>query len=83
MTITFLWFFNVQNKPTLIKELLKMGIHLVEEKPTNLQKLEMIKKNMWLKWKTKFEIIFWEEKTFHKHFVIFFGKNEIHFLKLL
>jgi len=61
MTITFLWFFNVQNKPTLIKELLKMGIHLVEEKPTNLQKLEMIKKNMWLKWKPKFKIIFWEK----------------------
>jgi hypothetical protein len=39
----------VQNKPTLIKELLKMGIHSVEEKPTNLQKLEIIKKNMWLK----------------------------------
>ena len=73
MTITFLWFFNVQNKPTLIKELLKMGIHSVEEKPTNLQKLEVIKKNMWLKWKT--EIIFWEEKKFHKHFVIFFSDN--------
>jgi DNA-binding response OmpR family regulator len=35
--------------PTQIKELLKMGIHSVEEKPTNLQKLEVIKKNMWLK----------------------------------
>jgi DNA-binding NarL/FixJ family response regulator len=35
--------------PTQIKELLKMGIHSVEEKPTNLQKLEIIKKNMWLK----------------------------------
>ena len=35
--------------PTQIKELLKMGIHSVEEKPTNLQKLEIIKKNTWLK----------------------------------
>ena len=35
--------------PTQIKELLKMGIHSVAEKPTNLQKLEVIKKNMWLK----------------------------------
>jgi len=35
--------------PTQIKELLKMGIHSVEEKPTNLQKLEVIKKNTWLK----------------------------------
>jgi CheY-like chemotaxis protein len=35
--------------PTQIKELLKMGIHSVEEKPTDLQKLEVIKKNMWLK----------------------------------
>jgi DNA-binding response OmpR family regulator len=35
--------------PTQIKGLLKMGIHSVEEKPTNLQKLEVIKKNMWLK----------------------------------
>ena len=34
--------------PTQIKELLKMGIHSVEEKPTDLQKLEVIKKNMWL-----------------------------------
>ena len=30
--------------PTQIKELLKMGIHSVEEKPTDLQKLEVIKK---------------------------------------
>ncbi len=35
--------------PTQIKELLKMGIHSVEEKPTDLQKLEVIKKNMWLR----------------------------------
>lgn len=35
--------------PTQIKELLKMGIHSVEEKPTDLQKLEIIKKNMWLR----------------------------------
>ena len=35
--------------PTQIKELLKMVIHSVEEKPTDLQKLEVIKKNMWLK----------------------------------
>ena len=34
---------------TQIKELLKMGIHSVEEKPTDLQKLEVIKKNMWLR----------------------------------
>lgn len=32
-----------------VNELLKMGIHAVEEKPSNLQKLETIKKNMWLK----------------------------------
>ncbi len=35
--------------PTQIIELLKMGIHSVEEKPTDLQKLEVIKKNMWLR----------------------------------
>jgi CheY-like chemotaxis protein len=35
--------------PTQIEELLKMGIHSVEEKPTDLQKLEVIKKNMWLR----------------------------------
>ena len=35
--------------PNQTKELLKMGIHSVEEKPTDLQKLEVIKKNMWLK----------------------------------
>jgi DNA-binding NarL/FixJ family response regulator len=35
--------------PTQIKELLKMGIHSIEEKPTDLQKLEIIKKNMWLR----------------------------------
>jgi len=29
--------------------LLKIGIHSVESKPTDLQKLEIIKKNMWLK----------------------------------
>jgi DNA-binding response OmpR family regulator len=34
--------------PTQIKELLKLGIHSVEEKPTDIQKLEIIKKNMWL-----------------------------------
>jgi len=35
--------------PTQIKELLKLGIHSVEEKPTDIQKLEIIKKNMWLR----------------------------------
>ena len=35
--------------PTQIQELLKFGIHSVEEKPTDLQKLEIIKKNMWLR----------------------------------
>jgi CheY-like chemotaxis protein len=34
--------------PTQIKELLKLGIHSVEEKPTDIQKLEIIKKNTWL-----------------------------------
>lgn len=32
-----------------VEELLKTGIHSVESKPTDLQKLEIIKKNMWLK----------------------------------
>jgi hypothetical protein len=32
-----------------IKELLKFGIHSVEGKPTDLQKLEIIKKNTWLR----------------------------------
>ena len=32
-----------------IEELLKIGIHSVESKPTDLQKLEIIKKNMWFK----------------------------------
>lgn len=32
-----------------IEELLKIGIHSVESKPTDLQKLEIIKKNVWLK----------------------------------
>jgi len=35
--------------PTQIKELLKLGIHSVEEKPTDIQKLEIIRKNMWLR----------------------------------
>ncbi len=32
-----------------IEEMLKIGIHSVESKPTNLQKLEIVKKNSWLK----------------------------------
>jgi len=32
--------------PTQIKELLKLGIHSIEEKPTNIQKLEILRKNM-------------------------------------
>ena len=32
-----------------IKELLKFGIHSVEGKPTDLQKLEIIKKNTWFR----------------------------------
>ena len=32
-----------------MEELLKIGIHSVESKPNDLQKLEIIKKNMWLK----------------------------------
>lgn len=35
--------------PSQIEEMLKIGIHSVETKPTNLQKLEIIKKNDWLK----------------------------------
>jgi len=35
--------------PTQMKELLKLGIHSVEEKPTDIQKLEIIKKNVWLR----------------------------------
>ena len=32
-----------------IEELLKLGIHSIENKPSDLQKMEIIKKNMWLK----------------------------------
>jgi len=39
----------LQMTPNQTKELKKMGIHSVEEKPTNLQQLENIKKNAWLK----------------------------------
>ena len=35
--------------PSQIEELLKIGIHSVETKPTNLKKLEIIKKNKWLR----------------------------------
>lgn len=31
------------------EELLKLGIHSIETKPSNLQQLEIIKKNMWLR----------------------------------
>lgn len=32
-----------------IEELLKLGIHSIEKKPANLQQMEIIKKNMWLR----------------------------------
>jgi len=32
-----------------IEEMLKLGIHSVETKPSDLQKMEIIKKNMWPK----------------------------------
>jgi len=32
-----------------IEELLKIGIHSVETKPSDIQKLEIMKKNWWLK----------------------------------
>ena len=35
--------------PAQIKELLKFGIHAVEEKPKDLQQLERIQKDMWLR----------------------------------
>ena len=34
---------------TQIKELLKFGIHGVEEKPSDIQQLERMQKNMWLR----------------------------------
>lgn len=39
----------LQFNQSQIEELLKIGIHSVETKPTNLQKIEIIKKNSWLK----------------------------------
>ncbi len=32
-----------------VEELLKLGIHSVETKPSDIQKLEIIKKNVWLR----------------------------------
>lgn len=44
VVVSLLKFSNSQ-----IEELLKLGIHSVETKPSDLQKLEIIKKNLWLK----------------------------------
>jgi len=39
----------LQFNETQIKELMKFGIHAVEEKPKDLQQLERIQKDMWLR----------------------------------
>ena len=39
----------LQFNETQIKELKKFGIHSVEEKPTDIQQLETLQKNMWLR----------------------------------
>ena len=39
----------LQFNETQIKELLKFGIHSVEEKPADIQQLERMQKDMWLR----------------------------------
>jgi DNA-binding NtrC family response regulator len=39
----------LQFNESQVRELMKFGIHSVEEKPSDIQKLERIQKDMWLK----------------------------------
>ena len=39
----------LQFNETQIEELMKFGIHSVEEKPSDIQKLERMQKDMWLR----------------------------------
>jgi len=45
-----------------VKDLMKFGVHSVEKKPSDIQQLERMQKDMWLRW-----IRFWN---------YFFGKDE-------